>query len=99
MVSHVGSVLGGLVGAGGRSLGSGVSSSVGSGSGVVGSSLRGAGNGRILRLVSSGLRVGSGLGSALSRAVSLLGVAASSQHNTQSQGKQSLVDRHCVFLV
>jgi len=99
MVSGVGSVLGSVVGTGSGGLGSSIGSGVGSGSGVIGSNLRGVGHGRILRLVSSSLRVGSGFGSAFSRAVGLVGVAACGQRNTQSQGKQSLVDRHCVFLV
>ncbi|MDR7192913.1 hypothetical protein J2W68_001629 [Luteimonas terrae] len=99
MVSGVSSVLGGVVRTGSGGLGSSVGSGVSSGSGVVGSSLRGTGNGRILRLVRSSLCVGSGVSSAFSRAVGLVGVAASSQRHTQSQGKQSLIDRHCFFLV
>ena len=99
VVSGVSSVLGSSVGAGSRSVGSGVGSSVGSDSGVVGSSLGGVGDSRVSGLVGSSLRVGSGVGSAFGRAGGLVGVAASSQSHTQSQGKQSLVDRHCVFLV
>ncbi len=99
VVSGVGSVLGSGVGTGSGSLGSSVGSGVSSSSGVVSSNLRGVGNGRVLRLVGSSLRVGSCFSSAFSRAVGLVGVAASSQCHTQSQGKQSLVDRHCVFLV
>ena len=99
VVSGIGSVLGSSVGAGSSGIGSGVGSSVGSGSGVVSSNLCGIGNGRVLRLVGSSLRVGRCFSSAFSRAVGLVGVAASSQCQAQSQGKQSLVDRHCVFLV
>ena len=99
VVSGVGSVLGSSVRASGSGVGSSVGSGVSSGSGVVGSSLRGAGQGRIGGFVGSSLRVGSGVSSAFGRALGLVGVAASSQCETHSQGQQSLVDRHCVFLV